>query len=122
MSQLDVGYSPLSYHNGTVWPHDTSICIAGLVRAGFHAEAATLARQLFDAADRFEGRLPELFAGLDRTQTHDIPVSYPTTCSPQAWAAAAPILVVTELLGVTPGSAAAAPPAWLSGARIESRA
>lgn len=123
MSLLDVGYSPLSYHCGTVWPHDTSICLAGLVRAGFTEEAGVLGRQLFDAAVRFEdGRLPELFAGLDRAQTDDQPVLYPTTCSPQAWAAAAPILVVAELLGVTPDSpAAAAPPAWLADARFATR-
>lgn len=123
MSLLDVGYSPLSYHCGTVWPHDTSICLAGLVRAGFLEEAGILGRQMFDAAVRFDGRLPELFAGLDREQTHDQPVMYPTTCSPQAWAAAAPILVVAELLGVTPEPAASTvPPAWLANARFATRA
>jgi glycogen debranching enzyme len=123
MSTLDGAYSPLAYHDGTVWPHDTSLCIAGLVRNGFHEEASLLGYQLLEAAELFDGRLPEVFAGLGRDDTDGRPVSYPTTCSPQAWAAAAPIFVVAELLGVRPGPASepAAVPPWLQGARLVPR-
>lgn len=94
-------YNPLSYHNGSVWPHDTAICIAGLRRAGFIDEALRVATGLLAAADARSGRLPELFAGLsaDRVAT---PVPYPASCSPQAWAAAAPLLIVRSLLGLEP--------------------
>lgn len=94
-------YNPLSYHNGSVWPHDTAICIAGLRRAGFADEALTLAGGLLAAAGATGGRLPELFAGLG---VRDVaaPVPYPASCSPQAWAAASPLLVVRALLGLEP--------------------
>jgi len=94
-------YHPLSYHNGSVWPHDTAIAVAGLVRYGFIREARLLAGALLAAADAFDGRLPELFAGLDRSELPQ-PVSYPSSCSPQAWAAAAPLLVLRSLLRLDP--------------------
>ncbi len=92
-------YNPMSYHNGSVWPHDTAIVAAGLARYGRLAEAARLLRGLLDAADHFEGaRLPELFCGFDRADGP--PVPYPTACSPQAWAAAAPFLMLATLIGL----------------------
>jgi glycogen debranching enzyme len=94
-------YNALSYHNGSVWPHDTAICIAGLRRAGFRDEATTLARGLLTATKAFLGRLPELFAGLG-PDDFPMPVSYPAACSPQAWASAAPLLVMRVLLGLEP--------------------
>jgi glycogen debranching enzyme len=94
-------YNPLSYHNGSVWPHDTAICIAGLRRYGFRDEASTLARALLAATTAFAGRLPELFAGLG-PDDFPTPVSYPAACSPQAWASAAPLLVMRALLGLEP--------------------
>jgi glycogen debranching enzyme len=94
-------YSPLSYHNGSVWPHDTAICVAGLRRYGFIDEAHLVAGGLLPAADALEGRLPELFAGLTIDEM-PVPVRYPTSCSPQAWASAAPLLVVRALLGFEP--------------------
>ena len=94
-------YSPLSYHNGSVWPHDTAICVAGLRRYGFIEEAHLVAGGLLPAADALEGRLPELFAGLTIGEM-PVPVRYPTSCSPQAWASAAPLLVVRALLGLEP--------------------
>ena len=94
-------YSPLSYHNGSVWPHDTAICIAGLRRYGFIEEAHRIAGGLFAAAEALDGRLPELFAGLTIDEV-PVPVRYPTSCSPQAWASAAPLLVVRALLGLEP--------------------
>jgi glycogen debranching enzyme len=94
-------YSPLSYHNGSVWPHDTAICMAGLRRLGFVEEALEVATGLLAAADRSGGRLPELFAGLTDREV-PVPVRYPASCSPQAWASAAPLLVVRALLGLEP--------------------
>ena len=94
-------YNPMSYHNGSVWPHDNAIVVAGLMRYGFVAEAQRVARGLVDAAAAFAGRLPELFCGFDRTEFEQ-PVPYPTSCSPQAWAAASPLLLLRSLLRLEP--------------------
>jgi glycogen debranching enzyme len=91
-------YNPASYHNGSVWPHDNAIIVAGLLRYGFDAEAQQIATALLDAAEYSEGRLPELFCGFSREQ-FDEPVPYPTACSPQAWAATTPIMLVKSLMG-----------------------
>jgi glycogen debranching enzyme len=101
MSTADVGYSPISYHNGTVWPHDTSLAAWGLARSGLHEEACVVARALVEAAAHFEWSLPEVFAGFDRDET-PFPISYPTAARPQAWAAGAPVLVLRVLLGLRP--------------------
>jgi glycogen debranching enzyme len=94
----DMGaYNPASYHNGSVWPHDNAIIAAGLMRYGFVAEAQRIATALFEAAEYSGGRLPELFCGFSRDQ-FTAPVPYPTACSPQAWAATAPIHLVTNLM------------------------
>jgi glycogen debranching enzyme len=94
----DMGaYNPASYHNGSVWPHDNAIIVAGLVRYGFVAEAQRISTALLDAAEYSGGRLPELFCGFSRDDFAE-PVPYPTACSPQAWAATAPILLVTSLM------------------------
>lgn len=93
LSDTNADYWPLSYHCGSVWSHDTAIIVAGLRKDG-HAEAAQrIARGLLDAAETFDYRLPELFAGYSRSQA-PAPVPYPMSCFPQAWAAAAaaPIL------------------------------
>jgi glycogen debranching enzyme len=95
-------YNPVSYHNGSVWPHDSAICAAGLARYGFRSEAEAIAVGLFDASEVFGGRLPELFCGFDR-DAYPIPVPYPSSCSPQAWASAAPYLLLRSvLLGLEP--------------------
>ena len=94
-------YDPLSYHNGSVWPHDTAICVAGLRRAGFVNEATELTAALLGAARLSDGRLPELFAGLGRDEV-PAPVPYPASCSPQAWASAAPLLLLRSMLGLEP--------------------
>jgi glycogen debranching enzyme len=94
-------FNPISYHNGSVWPHDTAICVAGLRRAGFADEAARVAAGLLAAAEACDGRPPELFAGLTRDDL-PVPVPYPASCSPQAWAAAAPLLLIRALLGLEP--------------------
>ncbi len=94
-------YNPMSYHNGSVWPHDNAICAAGLMRYGFVPQAQQVATGILEAADRFGGRLPELFCGFDRGDFAS-PVAYPTSCSPQAWAAAAPFLLLRALLRLEP--------------------
>ncbi|MFI1914984.1 glycogen debranching N-terminal domain-containing protein [Nocardia sp. NPDC020380] len=98
-------YNPMSYHNGSVWPHDTAIAVAGLLRyrhiPGAIELATRLAEGLLDAAVAFGGRLPELFCGFPRTK-FSAPVPYPTSCSPQAWASAAPLLLVRSFLGLDP--------------------
>ncbi|ABK03344.1 Amylo-alpha-1,6-glucosidase [Arthrobacter sp. FB24] len=94
----DMGaYNPASYHNGSVWPHDNAIIAAGLLRYGFVAEAQRISTALLEAAEYSDGRLPELFCGFSRDQFTE-PVPYPTACSPQAWAATTPILLVTSLM------------------------
>lgn len=93
------GFKPVSYHVGSVWPHDTAIAVAGLARAGFVDHALTLARGLLDAAPHFSYRLPELFSGFPR-EPFGFPVGYPTTSSPQAWAAASVLLLLRVLLGL----------------------
>lgn len=94
-------YNPISYHNGSVWPHDTALCMAGLMRYGFVAEAQKLGLALLDAARFTDWRLPELFTGVDRDDLAE-PVPYPTACSPQAWASGAPLLVLRTLLRLDP--------------------
>jgi glycogen debranching enzyme len=94
-------YNPMSYHNGSVWPHDSVLVATGLMRYGFVAEAQRIGTGLLDAATHFGGRLPELFCGFDRTE-YPSPVPYPTSCSPQAWAAATPIQVMRMLLRLEP--------------------
>lgn len=88
------GYWPLSYHGGSVWPHDTAIAIDGLSRAGFAKEAGKLAEQLLAAAVVFDYRLPELYSG-DADVSR--PTPYPAACRPQAWSAAAAMSVWAAL-------------------------
>ncbi|GGH91821.1 hypothetical protein GCM10007170_08890 [Arthrobacter liuii] len=94
----DMGaYNPASYHNGSVWPHDNAIIAAGLLRYGFVEEAQRISTALLEAAGYSNGRLPELFCGFSREQVTE-PVPYPTACSPQAWAATTPIMLITSLM------------------------
>ena len=98
----DMGaYNPASYHNGSVWPHDNAIVAAGLMRYGFVDEANRIVQGMFEAASRFGGRLPELFCGFDRKRYPE-PVSYPASCSPQAWAAATPFSLLRTTLRFDP--------------------
>jgi glycogen debranching enzyme len=108
MAVGDAGYNPIEYHNGTVWPHDTSLIAAGLRRYGYRAEAARLASGIVEASAYFDYRLPEVFAGFPAAHTH-APVEYPTASSPQAWAAAAPLLALTTVLGLEPGAGGPSP-------------
>ncbi|WP_432105819.1 amylo-alpha-1,6-glucosidase [Streptomyces sp. bgisy091] len=89
-------YHPLSYHRGTAWPHDNAVILLGLARYGLFEEARTLALGLLDASAHHGHRLPEVMAGYSRSE-HPRPVPYPHSCSPQAWAAATPLAVLTAL-------------------------
>jgi glycogen debranching enzyme len=94
------GYNPIGYHTGSVWPHDTAIAAAGARRYGFDAVGGKLTSGLLDSAHHFPAyRLPELFCGFDRAST-GAPVSYPVACSPQAWAAGAPLMLIRTMLGL----------------------
>jgi glycogen debranching enzyme len=94
-------FNPLSYHDGTVWPHDNGLIAAGLARYRRREEAGRIAVAMFEAAGHFDHRLPEVFAGYPRSLT-EFPVEYPTACSPQAWAAGTPLLLIRVLLGLEP--------------------
>jgi len=94
-------YDPVSYHCGSVWPHDTAFVAWRLRMAGRTEEAMLLAEDLLGVADHFGGRLPELLAGVSRLEL-PTPAVYPTSCLPQAWAAASPLLLVRALLGLEP--------------------
>lgn len=98
LSTLDAGFWPLSYHGGSVWTHDTAIAVFGLHRAGFAAEAATLAEGLLAAAPAFDYRMPELHSG-DAASDAPHPAPYPASCRPQAWSAAAAVGVWQALRG-----------------------
>lgn len=104
MAEGEGGYNPISYHNGTVWPHDNSLIALGLARYGYREEAGRIARALLEAAVCFRYRLPEVFAGYSRELTR-FPVEFPTASSPQAWATGAPLLFLRALLGLEPHGA-----------------
>jgi glycogen debranching enzyme len=101
LSSSSPAYNPMSYHNGSVWPHDNAIAAAGFKRYGFDAAAEQIAGALFDAASGArDHRLPELYCGFDR-QGSSSPVAYPVACIPQAWAAAAPFMLLQAMLGIS---------------------
>ncbi|MDE3204153.1 MAG: amylo-alpha-1,6-glucosidase [Acidobacteriota bacterium] len=95
------GYNPISYHCGSVWPHDNAIIAAGLMRYGYVREAQRVIMAVVDAAMAQGGRLPELYSGVERME-QPLVVPYPTSCSPQAWAAASPLLMLRTLLRLDP--------------------
>jgi len=95
-------YNPLSYHNGTVWPHDNALCAMGFAAYGWTRDACDVLGALWDAAQHFRQlRLPELFCGLSRGEG-EFPVHYPVACSPQAWSSAAWFLFLRATLGLFP--------------------
>jgi glycogen debranching enzyme len=94
-------YNPLSYHNGSVWPHDNSIIASGMARFGYKKTAGQILIALLDLSGEVElHRLPELFCGLKRRPTEG-PTLYPVACSPQAWASGAPFLILEGCLGIS---------------------
>lgn len=100
MGSEEGGYNPLSYHNGSVWPHDNSLIAFGLARYGFLEEARRVVAGQLDALGHFpDYRLPELFTGYSRSEA-PFPVLYPAACRPQAWASGAIFLLITAMLGL----------------------
>lgn len=98
----EVGYNPMGYHLGTVWPHDNSLIADGLRRYGFDTEAMRIFEGIFEAAGTFrEGRLPELFCGFDRSEFLE-PVKYPIANHPQAWASGSLPFMLATMLGLQP--------------------
>ena len=96
-------FNPMSYHLGSVWPHDNSLIIHGFRRYDQDAAALRVFDALFDAASNVLGyRLPELFSGYDRRESEQRPVAYPVACSPQAWAAGSLPYALCSLLGLEP--------------------
>ena len=101
MSTEAAGYYPMSYHNGSVWPHDNAMILLGLSRLGFKREAGKVISGLLDASQHFEyQRLPELYCGHGAELGE--PVPYPSTCSPQAWSAGTAVAFVQAMLGLDP--------------------
>jgi glycogen debranching enzyme len=119
-------YNPMSYHNGSVWPHDNAIIAAGLKQYGHDDAVRLIADALFGAATSARDlRLPELYCGFDRSERAAV-VAYPVACIPQAWAAAAPFLLLQAMLGISadaPGRALRIErpvlPDWLQRIRLE---
>ncbi len=93
-------FNPMSYHNGSVWPHDTALCIAGLARYGFQSAVTHFTAQMFEAAVHFDMRLPELFCGFPRAPG-EAPIAYPVACLPQAWSAGSVFMLLQSCLGFT---------------------
>ncbi len=125
LSRENVGYNPIGYHLGTIWPHDNAICAAGFARYGLFEEAGKVFGALLEATTHFrEARLPELFCGFDRDYS-PLPVPYPVACSPQSWAAGALFHMVSATLGMRPDARAQriefirpALPDWLADLRL----
>jgi glycogen debranching enzyme len=92
-------YNPMSYHNGSVWPHDTAMCVAGMARYGERTGVIRMISEMFETAVHFEMRLPELFCGFPRS-AGEPPVAYPVACLPQAWAAGSIFMLLQACLGV----------------------
>jgi glycogen debranching enzyme len=127
LSSESPAYNPMSYHNGSVWPHDNAIIAAGLKRYDFADETLRIATGIFDiAAQSRDFRLAELYCGFERSRTSEI-VGYPVACMPQAWAAAAPLMLLQAILGITAHAPARRLdviqprlPEWVEGAELRS--
>jgi glycogen debranching enzyme len=105
LSREERVFNPLSYHRGSVWPHDNSILGHGMALYEFREPANEIFNALFQAALNFRDyRLPELFCGIERRE-YDEPVQYPVSCSPQAWASGAVFLLLSSVLGIRPSAA-----------------
>lgn len=104
MSSCEPNFNPMSYHNGSVWPHDNSLVAAGLKRYGYEEAVARVFTEVYEAGLRFGSyRLPELYCGFDRDRRYQsMPAQYPVSCSPQAWAAGSVFLMLQQALGLRP--------------------
>ncbi|MGH8186158.1 MAG: amylo-alpha-1,6-glucosidase, partial [Steroidobacteraceae bacterium] len=92
-------YNPMSYHNGSIWPHDTSICAAGISRYGGRANVVQILNDIFETANQFSMRLPELYCGFPRVPGQG-PAPYPVACLPQAWSSGSVFLLLQACLGI----------------------
>jgi len=99
LAQGEPRFNPMSYHNGSVWPHDTAMCAAGIAHYGNRRAAAEVLSQLFAAALHFDTRLPELYCGFRRSPGEP-PVGYPVACLPQAWSSGAVFMLLQACLGI----------------------
>jgi glycogen debranching enzyme len=100
IASTEARYNPMSYHNGSIWPHDNALIAAGFARYGYRQEAARILHGICAASTYIDlRRLPELFCGFSRLR-HQGPTFYPVACAPQAWAAAAPIFLLQSCLGL----------------------
>ena len=100
LARGEARFNPMSYHNGSIWPHDTALCAAGMASYGHKRAAARLLSTLFTAAAFFESRLPELYCGFGRRRGEP-PVGYPVACLPQAWSSGAAFMLLQACLGVS---------------------
>jgi glycogen debranching enzyme len=101
IAATEARYNPMSYHNGSVWPHDNALIAAGFSQYGFRQEAAQIFEGVFAASTYIDlRRLPELICGFARRRTQG-PTFYPVACAPQAWAAAAPLLMIQSCIGLS---------------------
>ena len=99
LAEREPRYNPMSYHNGSIWPHDTSICAAGISRYGGRANVVQILNDVFETANQFGMRLPELFCGFPRVAGQG-PAPYPVACLPQAWSSASVFLLLQACLGI----------------------
>lgn len=93
-------FNPMSYHDGSVWPHDTAMAAAGMARFGERRAVAMLLNEIYSAATHFQLRLPELFCGFERLPGEP-PIAYPVACLPQAWAAGSVFMMMQAALGIS---------------------
>jgi glycogen debranching enzyme len=94
-----IRFNPMSYHNGSVWPHDVALCAAGIARYGEYQGTVQVLSGIFEAATQFGMRLPELFCGFKRAPG-EAPIAYPVACLPQAWAAGSVFMLLQACLGI----------------------
>jgi len=100
IASTEARYNPMSYHNGSIWPHDNALIALGLARYGLNRSVERVFKGLFDAATYMEmRRLPELFCGFQRSRGRG-PTHYPVACAPQAWASATPFTLLEASLGL----------------------
>jgi glycogen debranching enzyme len=99
LAEREPRYNPMSYHNGSIWPHDTSICAAGISRYGGRANVVQILNDIFETANQFGMRLPELFCGFTRVPGQG-PTPYPVACQPQAWSSGSVFLLLQACLGI----------------------
>ncbi len=90
----------MSYHNGSIWPHDTTLCVAGISRYGARVHAVRIASEIFEAANHFHMRLPELYCGFPRIEGQG-PAPYPVACLPQAWSSGSVFMLLHACLGLS---------------------